>query len=433
MKVKSVLAGLLLMVTAGFAQAQEGWKWPSDTAKEATARGYNAAYVDYMKSDQFVEATKGLHWLLTNAPDLNESIYINGVIVYNGAANATTDAAQKRVYQDSVMKVYELRKQYFDNESRWIEAKAYYAYQYYRSDRTKLAEAISFYERAFEVNGTINYPYTAAYFDLVRRHYQANKALSDDQVLAVYEKLSKIIDDAEAAGKDVSDTKDNMESLLVALELIDCDFIENKFGPRLAADPANMQLAQQIFKYSIQYKCTSTSAFNAALEVIDTNSPTFSTSQVRAMRLMQNREYDKAQPILEKAMSLASNNTQKAEVQLDLAKVYAQLGRKTASRAAALEAAKLDSDKTKDAWNLIGSLYMGSFNDCRRNVSRAEDQAIFIAAYNAFQRAGNSEGMRDARARFPSKEELFTEGKQAGETVSVGCWIGETVTLSTRD
>jgi tetratricopeptide (TPR) repeat protein len=432
MKVKNVLAGLFAFAFVGFAQAQD-WNWPSDPEKEAKAREYNAAYVDYMKSEQFVEATKPLSWLLVNTPNLNESIYINGVTIYNGAVGKTTDAAQKRVYQDSVMKVYELRRVNFNNETKWIENKAYYGYQYFRDDKTKLAEAIGYYERAYEVNGTINPAYTAAYFDLVRRHYLLNKAYSPEEVLAIHEKLSSLLDEAEAKGVDVSTPKSNVEALLVAMELINCDFIDNTLGPRLKADPSNLVLAQQIFKYSVQYKCLSSPTFLMALEAIDTDSPTFSTSQVRAMRYMQNKEYEKAQPVLEKALTLAENDKQRAEVQFDLAKIHAQAGRKSSARSAALESAKLDPEKSGDAYTMVGQLYMGSFNDCKGGESRAKDYSIFIAAYNAFQRAGNSEGMRDAKSRFPSKEELFTEGKLVGETINTGCWIGETVTLATRD
>jgi tetratricopeptide (TPR) repeat protein len=432
MKVKNVLAGLFAFAFVGFAQAQD-WNWPSDPEKEAKAREYNAAYVDYMKSEQFVEATKPLSWLLVNTPNLNESIYINGVTIYNGAVGKTTDAAQKRVYQDSVMKVYELRRVNFNNETKWIENKAYYGYQYFRDDKAKLAEAIGYYERAYEVNGTINPAYTAAYFDLVRRHYLLNKAYSPEEVLAIHEKLSSLLDEAEAKGVDVSTPKSNVEALLVAMELINCDFIDNTLGPRLKADPSNLVLAQQIFKYSVQYKCLSSPTFLMALEAIDTDSPTFSTSQVRAMRYMQNKEYEKAQPVLEKALTLAENDKQRAEVQFDLAKIHAQAGRKSSARSAALESAKLDPEKSGDAYTMVGQLYMGSFNDCKGGESRAKDYSIFIAAYNAFQRAGNSEGMRDAKSRFPSKEELFTEGKLVGETINTGCWIGETVTLATRD
>lgn len=432
MKLKHALVGLFALALVGNVQAQE-FNFPSDPALEAKAREYNAAYVDYMKSEQFVEATKPLHWLLVNVPKLNESIYINGVTVYHGAVGKTTDAAQKRIYQDSVMKVYDLRKANYDNEPKWIENKAYYGYQYFREDKTKLEEAIGYYNRAFEVNGTINPAYTAAYFDLVRRHYLINKAFTPEQVLDIHSKISKLLDEAEAQGKDVSTPKSNVEALLVAMELINCDFIQNTLGPRLAADPTNMVIAQQIFKYSFQYKCFQLPAFLSALEVIDNANPTFATSQVRAMRYMQAREYDKAQPVLEKALGLAENDVQKAEVQMDLAKIHGQAGRKSAARSAAQEAAKLDPSRVSDAYTLIGQMYMMSFNECKGGESRAKDSAVWIAAYNAFQKAGNSEGMRDARARFPSKEELFTEGKMAGETVSTGCWIGETVTLVTRD
>ncbi|WP_304517231.1 hypothetical protein [Cecembia rubra] len=433
MKVKNVLTGLFTLLVAGFAQAQE-WKWPSDEKMEAKAREYNAAYVDYMKSEQFVEATKPLHWLLVNTPDLNESIYINGVTVYDGASKTSTDDAKKRVYQDSVMTIFDLRREKYNNEARWVENKAYYAYSYYLNDKTRVGDIVAAFDRVMEVNGTINTPgLVAAYFNAVYRHNAYNKAFSKEELLDRFEGLNKILDAAEAENKDVSAPRSTLEQLIVAMELINCEFIENTLGPKLKADPKNIALAQQIFKYSVQYKCLGSNSFLTALEIIDSDNPTFSTSQVRAMRYMQNREYEKAQPILEKALTLAENNKQKADVQLDLAKIHAQQGRKTAARTAAQEAARLDPEKASEAYTLIGYLYMGAFNDCKGGESRAKDYSVFIAAYNAFQRAGNNEGMREARSRFPSKEELFTEGKQAGETINTGCWVGETVTLATRD
>lgn len=434
MKAKSVLTGLLFLVAGGLVQAQDGWNWPSDPAAEAKARELNAAYVDYMKSEQFVEATKGLNWLLVNAPNLNESIYINGVTVYDGASKATTDEAQKRIYQDSVMTVFDLRKEQYNKENVWIENKAYFAYQYFLNDRNRVGDIVSVFDRAVEVNGKLNTPgLTAAFFNAVYRHNAYNKAFTKEELLARYESLNKMLDEAEANGTDVSQPRGTLEQLVVVMELIDCDFIENTLGPKLIANPSDMALAQQVFKYSFQYKCLNNNSFMVALEIIDNDNPTFATSQVRAMKLMQSRDYDKAVPVLEKALGLSETNEQKAEILFDLAKAKAQQGNKSAARTYALEAARADESKAKDSYNLVAQLIMGSFNDCRRNVSRAEDQALFIAAYNYYQRAGNSEGMRDARARFPSKEELFTEGKQAGQTVTVGCWVGETVTLATRD
>lgn len=433
MKIKSTLLALGAVLLAGFAQAQDGWNWPSDPAQEALAREKNAAYVDYMKSEQFVEATKPLHWLLVNTPELNESIYINGVNVYKGAADKTADAAQKLVYQDSVMAIYTKRGQIYNNPEKWIENKAYFGYQFFKGDKTRIPAVIADFDKAIELNGNINHQLVAAYFDLIYRNYAYNKAYTGEQILALYDKSNGLLDKSAADGKDVSGSKTTLETLLVAMELIDCDFIENTMGPKLAADPTNLDIANQIFKYSVQYKCYSSNSFLAALELIDSNNPTFATSQVRAMRYMQAGEFDKAQPVLEKALTLAENDKQKGEIQMELAKVHTTAGRKSAARAAAKEAASLNAELTASAYSLIGDLYMSSFNDCKGGESRAKDQAIFIAAYNAYQRAGDSKGMGQARSRFPSKEELFTEGQQPGSSISTGCWIGETVTLATRD
>lgn len=433
MKIKFTLLGLGAFLLAGLVQAQDGWSWPSDPAQEAKARELNAAYVDYMKSEQFVEATKPLNWLLVNVPNLNESIYINGVNVYKGAADKTADAAQKRVYQDSVMAIYTKRGELYNNPAKWMENKAYFGYQFYKTDKTKLAGVIADFDKAIEINGNINHQLVQAYFDLIYKNYVQNKAYTGEQVLALYEKANGLLDKSAAAGKDVTSSRNTVETLLVAMELIDCNFIENTMGPKLTADPTNEELANQIFKYSVQYKCYSSASFLTALEIIDSKNPTFSTSQVRAMRYMSSGEFDKAQPVLEKALTMAENDKQKAEVSMELAKLHAQAGRKAQARTTAREAAALDGELTASAYGLIGDLYMSSFNDCRGGESRAKDYSVFIAAYNAYQRAGDSKGMGQARSRFPSKEELFTEGLSVGSSISTGCWVGETVSLATRD
>ncbi|GGZ18889.1 hypothetical protein GCM10007049_08980 [Echinicola pacifica] len=434
MKAKLALLGLFTFVFVGLAQAQDGWNWPSDPQMEAKAREYNAAYNDYMKSSQFIQATKPLHWLLVNAPDLNEAIYINGVKVYDGAQKESSDDAQSRVYQDSVMTVYDLRGKKYNNEAEWIENKAYYAYNYYRGDKDKVGEAASYFAKDVEINGEIGtVGLIPAYFDLVYRNYAYNQAYTDDEVLKIYDGLYATLDKAAAAGEDVSAPKTTLDQILVNMEIIDCNFIENKLAPKLIADPSDVALAKKIFQYSVQYKCTSSEAFAKALEVVDNDSPTFSTSQVRGMRFIQNKDYAKAEEMFQRALGLAENDAQRAEVQYDLAKAEANLGKKSSARASAMKVLEYDSSRSADVWNFIGSLYMGSSNECRGGQSRVQDYSVFIAAYEAFAKAGNNQGMSSAKARFPSKEELFTEGFQEGQSISTGCWVGQTVSLRTRD
>src|SRR5690606_28548924 len=138
MKMKIVkLVGLMSLAIVGLAQAQDNRNWPSDSQAEAPPRAHEAAHTDDLKAKRYQTTSKPLHWLLVNALDLNEALYINGVEVYAGAAEVTKDEAQKEVYQDSVMLLYDKRQELYQNEEKWIENKAYYAYRFYKDDKER--------------------------------------------------------------------------------------------------------------------------------------------------------------------------------------------------------------------------------------------------------------------------------------------------------
>ena len=86
----------------------------------------------------------------------------------------------------------------------------------------------------------------------------------------------------------------------------------------------------------------------------------------------------------------------------------------------------------KAAYELIGDLYFGSFADCKAGESKVDDRAVYLVAYDMYEKAGNSKKMAATRAQFPSIEEIFTEDKQEGGSVSVGCWIGRSTTIRRR-
>jgi len=75
---------------------------------------------------------------------------------------------------------------------------------------------------------------------------------------------------------------------------------------------------------------------------------------------------------------------------------------------------------------------MASYEDCKGGVSRVQDRAVFLAAYEMYKKAGNSKMMQLAKAQFPSMEEIFELSLKEGETLRVGCWINETVTIQRR-
>ena len=93
----------------------------------------------------------------------------------------------------------------------------------------------------------------------------------------------------------------------------------------------------------------------------------------------------------------------------------------------------ISSENNSEAYKLIGNLYMASYDECKGGKSRVNDRLVFIAAYNMYRRAGLDNKAAQAKAQFPSMEEIFNENLEVGESLNTGCWINENVTLSKRE
>jgi tetratricopeptide (TPR) repeat protein len=432
MKKTAWITALFLSI-AGMAGAQQSdWKWPEDIN---TAKEKNALYTDSKQMGNFREAANALSWLLVNAPDLNESIYINGAEIYDELASAEKDAAKKLQLQDSALLMYDLRIKYFGDEANVLDRKAFFAYKYQKDDREKLADLYNLFSRAVELNGeNTMFSNAVAYMDVTRRHKLVNKTLTDDQVLDNYDKAMLILNAAEKKyGADkVEKYKGIVDDLLVKTVNVDCQFVEANFGPKMQANPDDLGTAKKLFKLLTVGECTDNPLYMTSLQTIYKHEPTYGLARLIGVKLLSDGQLAKAEEYLNNAISQAESPADKAETYLMIAQASAKQGQKSKARSLAYKAIEADANVASKAYTLIGTLYMGSHEDCFGGESRVTDRSIYLAAYKMFEKAGNAEMMRKAAEQFPSAEEIFNENMEVGQQVTVGCWIGETVTLKKR-
>lgn len=420
---------LIWIGLVGAANAQPGWNWGAD---EATAQEKNALYNDLLNQKNYKEAVPALDWLLENTPDLNAAIYINGAKIYQALADAETDPGQKIQYQEKALSMYDLRIEHFKEEAKVLDRKAYVAYKYLKDRKEKYKELYDLFERTFELNGSnISVNNLVAYMDVIRRYRASGGSLSDEDVLERYDKVSTIIGKKIKSGKNVETLEKNrsfVDKMLTSMVKIDCDFIANKLRPAFEQDQSNTSLAKKIMGLSLTYECTKLPVFTKAAMAVQIAEPTFGVAKLIAIKSDAAGDRETAAKYYQQALELAADGKQKAEINYGLANHYRARGQKAKAREYALKAAP----SMKQAYKLIGDLYMGSFNDCKGGVSKVADRAIFIAAYNMYQKAGNAKGMKNAEAQFPSMEEIFERGMEEGQTQTVGCWINETVSVKRR-
>ena len=435
MKSKSLSLIILLFVSMGLnAQVNTpGWNWPED---RQTAEEKNVLYTDQMKLGNYKQATKPLHWLMVNAPDLNKSIYINGAKIYESLAESEQDPELQEIYQDSCLLMYDLRIKYFNEEASVLNRKAFVAYKFEKEEKDSYKELYELFNQAFETNKNEIWDNNLlAYMDVVRRYKLSGGEITDEEVLDRYNVITEIIEAKKSEGKNVDRLEgigDQVDKMLSATIDVDCDFIQNNLGPKLDANPDDLKMAKNIFKLSYAGKCLDIPVFLKAIKIVYSQEPTYGLARLIGDRSYLNEDWNNALKYYAEAIKLTDDNTKRADLYLRQGDIYQKLGDKPQARNMARKALGEDPSMN-EAYMLIGNLYYTSFNECKMGENRVEDRAVYFAAYEYYRKAGNREAMQNARDQFPTMEEIFTYDMEVGQTIKCGCWINEVVTIQRRD
>ena len=424
----------LLVIGVAYGQSEDDWNWPED---KAPAEEKYVLYKDALRQDNYKAAKKPHNWLMKNVPDLHNSLYIDGIKIYEGLAEAENDPERKVELQDSTLEMYDLRIKHFNDEDV-LTRKAYTAYKYYKSTQSKYDELYDIFSSAFEENGDDVekvYYIIVPYMDVVRRHKLSGGDVSDEEVLQIYDHLSSLLnkmESQEVKAERVPTYRDNIDKLLTATVDVDCQFIEDNMWPKLEADPSNTNLAKKMMSLMYAGECTDTDVFLQTVEKLYNAEKNYSLAYILGIKNLQRENNDVAEEYLTQAIDLTEDNTKKAEIYMKLGDINNSQGKKLSARSYYMQTVQVDPSQ-KAAFEKIGDLYMGSYDQCRGGENMVKDRAVFLAAYDMYRKAGATQKMAQARSQFPSVEEAFTYDMHKGDQITVGCWINETVTLQTRD
>jgi tetratricopeptide (TPR) repeat protein len=428
------LISLVCLSSVIFSHAQNDWKWPVEEAMFKMAQEKQAYYKVLMGQDKYQEALSVLKWLYVNNAELNPSIYIDGTKCAEEAMKGTTNAARVDQLQDTALWMYDMRIKYWGNEASVLDRKAYTAFKYFYKTPKKYPELIVMFDKTFSANGSgISTFNILPYMTTAKYGYEWTlKEMPGDKVLEIHSMLSNILDDKEKMGEEMTDIRNKVDALLSSIDgLLSCDYIEQNLVPRLKANPSDIGTAKKIFAYSLQAKCSDKDYFLQAAEIIVMENPDFKLLKILGDKWLSSGDLSKASEFYGKALPLAQTNQDKYELNISLAKVASKQGQLSKARGFANEALSVNPGE-KEPYNLIGNLYFNSFNECAGKEDIVKDRAVYIAAYNMYQKAGNSSLMKAAEAQFPSSEEIFTKNYNEGDQITVGCWINEKVIIKKR-
>ncbi|MCS6968356.1 MAG: tetratricopeptide repeat protein [Cytophagales bacterium] len=431
------------LFSIGFAQncpcetgLENGWCWGKDPG---TVKEKWTLFSDAINTKEYDIAIENGEWLLNNTPNLNVSLYIKAVQLYTALIGKTTEAAKREAYQDKVLALYDKRMYCFGVNKDVMERKGYVVYDYLITRKGREKEVYEFYKNLVakygeQLSSPVFFQY---YMDAIGKAKEAGvSGITEETFMEAYDnEVVPILEKKIAAGGNAVESwqkaKDAIDGLVQVYVKVDCGFVNKNLGPKLKENPSDVKLAKKIVAYMTQ--CPSEPLFLEALQALFRAEPSAGNAITLGKLYLKQGRVSEAKEMYHKAIELlpADERSKKGDLVMELAKIAHRENKFTEARRLYKEAVSYDPANAKEAYKAIGDMYMASYQQCQ-GKNPVESRAVFLAAYDMYEKAGDSNGMAQAKAQFPSMEDIFTFGMQEGIPISVGCWINETTTLRKR-
>lgn len=440
---KALFIVFLLFQVAAFAQnADEGFNWCEDKKKSQSLW----TFIDDEMKKESVEAyktvRKPIQELYAYCPEVNEGLYIYGKKAYtklaDELANGQVDEATLQNFRDTSLFMFKKRMELWpeDDYDTWLNQLGYYELRFrqpYAKTKEDWDEIYNTYKQIHEANKNEIYPYNANILFSLSCEQKNQGNLNEEDILNLYATLEGYYN--EHTSTETKLTKNwkrywpEIEKTLERCVQFDCGLVKKVLEPKYR-ETNDFGLAKNMWTIMRDDKCTDEPLFSELTELILEKEPSAALYDYYGDLQFKQDNFQAAIENYEKAVELENNASEKAALMMRIAGIYqSKMGSRSAARTWYRKAA---ANGRTDAYEEIGDMYYGSFDECKQGNPVA-DRFVMIAAYDMYQKAGASSKAAQAKQQFPGKTDIFTYTQyKEGETYNTGCWVNENVVLQPR-
>lgn len=455
MKTKVILFVSGVLLSSGVLQAQ---------ANQECATTASLAYSD-AKAKNYEAAFPRIQTLRQDCPSYSIVTYQYGEIILKDKLKNAPEAEKQAIVED-LIKLYEERIQHFPAKTDAGKIYVDIAQLQYDNKIGTTEEQYAAFDKAFKENkDSFNAKSLYTYFNLLIDLQDAGKKelqdvfTSYDSVTAAIEQqenelaagLGKLVEKKESGETLTAKEEQQLNAFEINLKAYstvrtgvdgllgqraDCDNLIPLFTKDFEARKTDVNWLKSAAGRLSGKDCTEDPLFFKMVEALHKQEP----SAKSALYLGQLAEADgnasKALEYYNQSAELETNASDKARVYMMIANNNKQAGRFGQARTYYRRA--LDAKpSTGRAYLSIADMIAQSANNCGNTTF--EKRAVYWLAARYAERAGQvdpsiaSNANQAAAAyhgRAPQKADIFSEG-MAGKTISVGCWIGESVKVPT--
>jgi hypothetical protein len=415
----------------------------------------------YVKSKKYDDAYGPWKIVREKCPKFNRAIYAHGEKILTHKIENASGADQVAHIRD-LMKLYDESREHFTSKydlGEVLADKANLAYKYKTELNMTDEQVYNMFDEAYtkDAKNFTNAKGLYTYFSLIVDLFDAGKKPAQaifDKYDDVNEIIEGIISDntlklnkyaaKEEAGETLSkkeaQRKSSYESYIEAFETKILPSMDQKLGKRATCEvlvplyqkdfeenKTNTVWLQRAMNRMYAKGCKEDPLFLKLVEQKNSIQPTADTAFYLYLLTDEQKYFDQT-------VQLETDPLKKSKLYKKLAQELKAKGSYGKARQYYMEALKLNPSDGSP-YLAIAAMYAKSANNC--GDTNFNKRAVFWLAANEAEKAGRVDGrLRSAasqtatsyRASAPSKSDIFTAGN-AGQTISIGCWIGRSVTV----
>ena len=428
--------------------AQNDLKYGDTEEKQILCKEALSVYKSYKSQKNYSEAYDQWEKACAVCPkQVQESLYTNGSTFIKSElkeAKAAGDMERQAALVDSLMWVYDTRMELFPSTKKTPNNRCHIlgrkASDYYSFNKDSVNTAFEMFKESVECLGSSSsasvlsgYYVTSFYsmknvnkVDKEEGTSKKMKMLTDYLMLMDY--CNEAIENAEATEnssniKGYTNAKDNIEKTFVAIA--QCKEMVVVLQASVDADPTNFDLKKNVLSLLTNRECTENDLFLPVATAVYELEPGHEAAFAIGMGYAKQSNLSESFKYMEEAVSRCDSCPKQMSYLLKTGQIASALKLSSTAKRYANQVLALDPNNG-DAYMLIGDAIAGASSDC--NDGALGIRAVYWVAHDYYDRAKrmNPELEEKANARmskmsnqFPTIEEVFTLGLQAGTSFTV--------------
>ncbi len=407
-------------------------------------RKANALLVNYFgdayKTKAFDEALVMLNQIIERCPKASLNTYIRGMEMYRTKLNRAQSKAEKLLYLDSMMYMFDKRMEFFPTHKDYgiqkdISRKALTYYEYNKENYEK---AFDYFRNAINTNKDLIDPEMCiVFFNALTEEFKMG-TVGPEEYIVDYELIMDMLGNVSVTEED-KEAMVVIENLFASSGAASCEVIETIFKPKYEANPDDADLVKKILAMYSRSKCSSD--FQLSLtEKFYNIEPTPELAAMLGAIYEEKQEFDKALSYFNTAIAGETDIAKKTNLLIRSASATINANKFREAADYARQIIAIDPDNGYGYLFLAGA-YAGGIRGC----SDFNQKAAYWLIVDTYVQARNRLSGDDAQvsninsmissysAQFPKVEDTFMRGLSPGDRYTVSCgWVSGATTVRER-